>query len=133
MLDAVDNKKSSIELRRKKRKTAEDLYSVSIKIRDNYTCRKCGATYGIMEAAHFITRGNKKIQFELINGFTLCKFKCHLWAHKEKTEFEEWVKEQLGEEKFYQLIQQGNTVWKETVEFYEEKITVLREFIKRNK
>lgn len=127
--EAVDN---SLDERRDKRKTAEDLFSAAIKVRDNFTCRKCGQSHGVMDTAHFITRGNKKVQFEFINGFTLCRYKCHVWAHRERIEFEAWVKDQLGEKKFYALVQFANTVWKETVEFYDEKILELRTYIKKN-
>ncbi|MBK7979311.1 MAG: hypothetical protein IPK06_04765 [Ignavibacteriae bacterium] len=130
ILDAVDNR---LDERREKRKTAEDLFSSAIKIRDNFTCRKCGTSGVVMETAHFITRGNKKVQFEFNNGFTLCKYNCHIWAHKKRIEFEEWVKLQLGDKKFYSLVQLANSIWKETAEFYDEKIIELRAYIKKNK
>lgn len=125
----MDNIINTISERQKKRKTAEGLFGRAVKVRDNYTCRKCNSTYGFMEASHFITRGNKKIQFEFDNCFTLCT-KCHTWAHREKIAFKAWVMVQLGNKRFYELTQEGNRVWRETIEFYEKIIEDLRKKLK---
>lgn len=92
---------------RKKRKTykrrLDELWSRAVRLRDKYTCQKCGRTHKQVQAAHIFSRNRKSVRWDIDNGITLCYY-CHIhWAHREPLEFAEWIKERLGEEKYEKL------------------------------
>ncbi len=123
----MENSKAN---RVRKRKIAEALFSKAIKIRDGYACRKCKMKGVELEAAHFISRGVRRTQFEFSNCFTLCR-NCHRWAHAEREDFKSWVMSELGNNEFNSLAERSTALRKETVEEYNRIIEVLKVFIKR--
>ena len=81
----------------------DDLQREYIRLRDK-VCRKCGKTFDL-QVAHIFSKGagGKAVRWDEDNVVLLCR-KHHLyWAHKEPIEFNDWVKEQLGETKFNNL------------------------------
>ena len=78
-------------------------FSLSVRERDEFTCRKCGRQDKRVECAHIYSRKNRALRWEPTNATSLCYY-CHLqWSHREPLEFAEWIKEQLGEERFAEL------------------------------
>jgi len=60
-------------------KFLDDLCRSIVRIRDKMTCRRCGrsAAQGFkVEWAHFISRSNKAVRWDLDNSCMLC-FECH--------------------------------------------------------
>lgn len=97
-------------------KVEDSLFSKIIKIRDNWTCQKCGTKHheGSMglHNSHFIGRANKSTRFEPDNCDSMC-FGCHQYLETHKaTLYRDWKIEQLGEDRFVQLIQKSNKITK---------------------
>lgn len=60
-------------------KVLDDLCRAIVRIRDKWTCRRCGRSKAQgwkVEWAHFIGRGNKAVRWDLDNSCMLC-FDCH--------------------------------------------------------
>jgi len=56
-------------------------WSKLVKIRDNYKCQICGSTKNL-ESHHIIYKKNYPLlSFNINNGITLCRFKCHKEPH----------------------------------------------------
>lgn len=67
----------------------ERLYRSVVKQRDGYECQRCG-TQQQLQVHHVIRRGHsKKLQFELLNGLTLCDG-CHIWWHGNEVDAGIW-------------------------------------------
>ena len=72
------------------------LWSKNIRTRDKL-CRKCKRAKAT-QAAHFFSRNNYSVRWDLRNGWG-ADFYCHiLWAHRNPLEFSEWAKEELGKD-----------------------------------
>jgi 5-methylcytosine-specific restriction endonuclease McrA len=85
-------------------KKLDRLWSEAIKARDGYRCRRCGRTTNL-QSAHIHSRSRKSTRHDLDNGLTLCGGRCHLFfAHKDPLQFAEFVKQELGEEKYTLLM-----------------------------
>ncbi len=82
---------------------AEDmLWSLAVRERDNYTCRRCGGHHTSpkgLHAHHIFTRSRKSTRLDVNNGVTL-DFGCHMWAHRNPLEFHEWIRDDIGAEKY---------------------------------
>ena len=59
-------------------------------IRSLGRCEWCNKTLNL-QAAHFISRSNHQIRFDLRNGISLCAG-CHSKAHSDPQGFVEWFK-----------------------------------------
>lgn len=82
-----------------KRDAADDRWSHDVKERDRFCCRRCGAgkmTGTALESAHVVPREYPATRRDLGNGLTLCKYRCHKWAHEHLGEFVRWVAEEIG-------------------------------------
>ena len=68
---------------RKYRRSAEfQVWAKNIKVRDNYTCQKCGKIGGRLNSHHLNAyRTHNDLRNELSNGVTLCQ-SCHTSFHK---------------------------------------------------
>jgi hypothetical protein len=91
------NKKPSI-------KQLDDLCRKIIRLRDK-KCRVCNSDK-FLQVAHFITRSNKQIRWDLDNLFLLCSG-CHQMRrdswHKDPASATEWVNNALGTKRFKEL------------------------------
>lgn len=82
------------------KRTAEDVrWSLEIRKRDRYMCRRCSVHYlpnsNGLHAHHIFTRTRKATRHDLENGVALC-YGCHMWAHRNPLDFHEWIEEQIG-------------------------------------
>lgn len=64
-------------------------------------CVKCRAS-DTVQWAHIISRGYIRIRWDMDNCFCLCH-RCHLYFTKHPVEWNLFVKEKLGEDKFWEL------------------------------
>lgn len=90
---------------------ADILFSQFIRERDFWTCQRCNKYYEpptqALHCSHFISRGNYATRFDPENCIALCHG-CHrYWDTKNKAEYEQFKKDQLGD-KFDLLIQRKN-------------------------
>ena len=74
-------------------------------VRDNFTCQKCGQPYssdnaGSLEVAHFHSRRHENTRFDEENTLCLCRVRCHQYFDTHRTEFEAFMLERLGQEKY---------------------------------
>ena len=75
------------------------------RIKDNYTCQKCGQPYssdnaGSLEVAHFHSRRHENTRFDEENTLCLCRVRCHQYFDTHRTEFEAFMLERLGRERY---------------------------------
>ena len=89
----------------------DELFSRYIRLRDNYTCQRCGVKSKNVQCAHFIGRRNKNCRFNEKNATTLC-MGCHQYFHANPLEFVEWTKKRLGEKDFEFLQAQERIILK---------------------
>src|SRR5262245_8336812 len=83
-------------------------FSQIIRIRDRWTCQRCGTTYvpptAVLHNSHFIGRENKRTRFDDENCDALC-WGCHQFMETHKgTLYRDWKIEQLGEARFQALV-----------------------------
>ncbi len=82
-------------------------------------CVRCGSAYNL-EAAHIFIRKRKSTRWEADNGLTLCT-ECHVWAHANKTPFENMCRKILGDARYDELQRLSQTIIKPCQTFYEER------------
>jgi len=75
------------------------------RVKDNYTCQKCGRVYsqdnaGNLQVAHFHSRRHENTRFDTDNTLCLCGIPCHHYFDTHRTEFEEFMLERLGRERY---------------------------------
>ena len=97
--------------------SAEDRrWSLAVKERDVYTCRRCGSTNPpgtrSLHAHHIFTRARKSTRHDVDNGISVC-FGCHMWSHRNPLEFHDWMKGELGPE-LYEDLQARSRILKRT-------------------
>lgn len=66
-----------------------------------YKCERCGSS-DCVQWAHIISRTYKRIKFDLDNCICLCK-KCHKYFTNRPVEWELWITEKIGIEKYQEL------------------------------
>ena len=74
-------------------------------VRDHFTCQKCGQPYppdnaGSLEVAHFHSRRHENTRFDEENTLCLCRVRCHQYFDTHRTEFEAFMLERLGQERY---------------------------------
>lgn len=74
----------------------------SLIIRSRGRCERCGKKDETLQCAHVYSRIYKSVRWDTRNAFCLCAG-CHFWAHKNPTEFTEFVKKKLGESEYKAL------------------------------
>lgn len=64
-----------------------------IKLRDDYTCQKCGGKPKPQGChwAHIYSRTSQKMRWDLLNSFVLCNG-CHRFWHANPIDAENWLK-----------------------------------------
>lgn len=96
------------------RKT-DTLFSWYIRTRDKWRCKRCKTKYPegarSLHNSHFWGRKSEATRFEPLNCDALC-FGCHSYFESNPGEYQEWKKEQLGEEQYKKLMVQAHTIQK---------------------
>jgi len=89
----------------------DQLFSLYIRTRDNFTCQRCGVKSKNVQCAHFIGRRNKNCRWREENCVSLC-MGCHSYFHANPLIFVEWTKKRLGERAFELLLAQERIIAK---------------------
>jgi 5-methylcytosine-specific restriction endonuclease McrA len=87
------------------------LFSQYVRLRDNYTCQRCGVKSKNVQCAHFIGRRNKNTRFNESNATTLC-MGCHQYFHANPNIFVEWTKKRLSARELNLLLAQERIIFK---------------------
>lgn len=88
-----------------KRRTSDTLWTQYLRIKQGFTCQKCKRVYPEdncrnLGVAHFHGRGHENVRFDEENTLLLCNIPCHQWFDQHKTEFTEFMKRRLGQQKY---------------------------------
>ena len=92
---------------------ADELFSIYIRSRDNWTCQRCGGFYGVptgldknrsgLHASHFVGRKAESTRFDPRNVDALCYF-CHVYFGSTNREaYRQFKIKQLGQAEFDRL------------------------------
>ena len=115
-------------------KLLDYLWAIAVQIRAGHRCEKCGSKFGLC-SHHIFSRRNKSVRWDLDDGICLCN-KCHTGdnysAHKSRKFTTVWIKNYIGEEKYYALERKANQIKKWTQKEKEELAKKLKEFIEEN-
>jgi len=120
-------KKSAKKLDRKKLiKKLDNLFSLYIRKRDNYTCYTCGKKDGVMQCGHLITRSKMSTRYNEINSHCQCSG-CNLLHEYQPEIYTQKFINDYGLEAYNKLVNLGHTTLKLTsndllimIKFYEE-------------
>jgi|SRR3972149_5770583 len=86
-------------------------------VRSKERCEWCGSTTNQMNWAHVISRSNKALRWDLMNGMCLCSY-CHAWKwHDSPLEGVAWFREKYPERYDY-LMRNKNRFADRTEEDY---------------
>ncbi len=116
-----------------KLRPADRLFTKYIRLRDNYTCVKCGRAYSPdncrnLGVSHFYGRANEGTRFDPENCDALCTIPCHQkWGGEGRREYEDWKLNQLGQERFDLLTLRAHTPQKKDDAM---NILVIKELLK---
>ena len=103
---------------------ADRVFSLYIRTRDNWTCRRCGKRYtpptNALHCSHFKGRGKEGTRFEPSNADALC-YGCHRYFTAQPDEHYAWQVEQKGQDVVDRIILQANTYKKKDRQFEYEK------------
>lgn len=101
----------------RQRDKADKLWSLAVRLRDNWTCRRCNKKYKEKALGyhphHIFTRSKFSTRFDLDNGLGLCST-CHDFAGEHPHDFKDWLISQPGWslEKWNELRYMSNQVKK---------------------
>jgi hypothetical protein len=91
---------------------ADKIFSLYIRTRDNWTCKRCHKRYNpptnALHNSHFKGRGKEGTRFEPLNCDALC-YGCHRYFTAQPDEHYKWQVEQKGQDVVDQLTLQANT------------------------
>jgi hypothetical protein len=126
--------KNKTDLKKKVVKQNDEIWSLIVRLRDNFTCRMCGKATKHVEAAHIIGRDNWNTRWDTRNGLSLC-FYCHRFSihggrltEEEKIEF---YKKAVGEETYENLLELSKKPVKRNLTYAQAWNELLRqEFMK---
>lgn len=98
---------------------ADTTFATAIKVRDKWTCQRCGAKYNTifrkkqgLHCSHYFGRQAEGTRYDPCNATSLC-YKCHNhWDTMDKEGYREFKIKQLGQERFDSLRLQSNTYHK---------------------
>jgi len=88
--------------RQKLIRSCDDLFRKIIRLRDKGLCQVTFKSENV-QVAHYWTRGNKRVRWDLDNACLLNAAKHIWWAHANPRQFEEFWRKRLGQEKFEAL------------------------------
>jgi len=77
----------------------DQLFSLYIRTRDNFTCQRCGVKSKNVQCAHFHSRRKQSVRFDPDNACTLCMGD-HLYLDSNPMEKVEFFHNRLGQVKF---------------------------------
>lgn len=125
-------------------RSIDDIFSLLVRIKGNWTCVKCGRTYppvtsritglpaqNIMTNSHFFSRGNYALRWDYDNCDPMDIF-CHqkVENHKKDTiegfNYEEYVKAKIGDQKYMIMEQKA----KMTMRYREPQLLEIKERLK---
>ena len=121
-----------------KQTTRFNIWSRAVRARDGNKCRLCGSR-DKLDAHHIIHRRKSAIlKFDLDNGITLCRDRCH--AKAETIEGRERIKNEIGLDIWNKLSYFENQNIKDYLikdgrgleEFYDEKTNEAKEVLKND-
>lgn len=91
---------------------ADELFSLWIRYRDNWKCRRCGTQYtpptSALHCSHFKGRGKEATRFEPANADALC-YGCHRYFTAQPDEHVAWQKRVKGTRTVNRVIRQSST------------------------
>lgn len=95
-----------------KRTAADAKFSDMIRIRDEWTCQRCGQVYDpypgpALASAHMFGRGKPATRFDPENACALC-YGCHRWLDTHPGLKEQFFRVRLGDEVFDALRLRSN-------------------------
>jgi hypothetical protein len=121
--------------RTKRIELLDTLFSEAIRLRDDFTCQKCGHQNKSAQTAHIWTRNNYSTRWDMENALCLC-YMCHIRgfhsAHREPAEFMEWVHQRMGDERWEELRARSMNTVKVNDIFMDETEQRLREYLGSN-
>ena len=95
-----------------KRDKADELFSLYIRIRDNWTCQRCGGYYKHrpqgLHCSHFMGRRKENTRFEPLNADSLC-YGCHKYFTSHPAEHYAWQVERKGQDTVDKITLMSNT------------------------
>jgi 5-methylcytosine-specific restriction endonuclease McrA len=111
----------------------DTLFSEAIRMRDGFTCQRCGHQNKSAQAAHIWTRNNYSTRWDMENALCLC-YMCHIKgfhsAHREPAEFLEWAHQRMGDERWEALRARSMATVKVNDIFMDETEQRLREYLR---
>jgi len=115
-----------------KLRKSDRLWTRYKRIRDNYTCQWCGRVYPLdncrnLGVAHFHGRGHENVRFDEENTLCLCNIPCHRYLDTHKTEFKEFMRQRLGQER-YDLLELKAHIYKKRDD--RADVMIIREMLK---
>ena len=115
-------------------KLLDRLWAIAILIKAGHKCEKCGKLFGLCPH-HIFSRRTRSVRGDLDDGICLCN-NCHTGdnysAHRSRKFTTIWIKNYIGEEKYYTLERKANQVKKWTNEEKKKLVKKLKEFIKED-
>lgn len=99
-------------MRRLKVDKADQLFSLWVRTRDNWTCQRCGMPYkpptSGLHCSHFVGRGKEATRFEPLNADAL-DYGCHQYFTSHPAEHYAWQIKRKGQETVDKLVLLGNS------------------------
>lgn len=98
------------------RRPTDILWTKYMRLKQDYTCQKCGRYYppdnkaALMNlgVSHYHGRGHENVRFDEDNTNLMCNFPCHDYFDHHKGEYKEWMIRRLGQDRFDMLEVRAN-------------------------
>jgi len=115
-------------------KQNDEIWSLIVRLRDNFTCRMCGKPTKYVEAVHSIGRDNWNTRWDTRNGVSLCyychRFKIHGGRLTEEDKIE-FYRKAVGEDVYENLLELAKKPVKRNLAYAQAWNELLRkEFVK---
>lgn len=97
-----------------KRDKYDKMFSNLVRAGANWRCQRCGTYFPPgpgrcgLHLSHVFSRRKQATRFNWDNGWSLC-YGCHQHFSENPKKHYEWVTEQIGEERFFELKRLSNT------------------------
>lgn len=113
------------------RSKADALFSRYVRLRDNWTCQRCGKRdEGGQECAHIYSRRHWATRHDPNNAVTLCTA-CHFYFGGNPLVFAKWCDEKFGEEEMDRLFKRSHSVGKKSKHDESLRVMALKEMVAR--
>lgn len=117
-----------------KRDSLDRLFSLVIRTRDHFTCRRCFAKHERnsqgLHACHIFGRGKRSTRWDVQNAFAAC-YGCHRLLDTHPSEKERWVISWMGREDYERLMFKAHHPSKPDVVMLKLHLTELLERLAR--